>query len=210
MLDASRAVPVVSSLLSDDSASRLRRRRTATTTRRAARRSTPAPKQKLVPLEDARANRTPIELARRGHSAAGVHRRARARQTSRSRRCASSSTGRRSSTPGNCAASIRRSFEHEKYGEQARKLFADAQALLDRHHREEAAHRARRLWLLPRERRRRRRRALHRRVAQRRAHALPLPAPADGEGERRAEPLARRLHRAEGDRPARPPRGHSP
>ena len=58
-----------------------------------------------------------------------------------------------------------RILEHEKYGEQARQLFADAQRAARRHHREEADHGARRLRLLPGQRRRRRRRALHRRDA---------------------------------------------
>ena len=40
-------------------------------------------------------------------------------------------TGRRSSTPGNCAAFIPKILQHEKHGEEARKLFADAQKLLE-------------------------------------------------------------------------------
>ena len=67
-----------------------------------------------------------------------------------------------------------------------------------RDHREEAPPSARRLRALSGERRRRRRRALHRRLAQRGALAVPLPAPADREeGEARAAPEPRRLHRAE-------------
>ena len=42
-----------------------------------------------------------------------------------------SSTGRRSFTPGNCAGVIPAILQHEKYGEEARKLFEDAQALLE-------------------------------------------------------------------------------
>ena len=43
--------------------------------------------------------------------------------TSRSRRCASSSTGRHSSTLGSCKGVYPRILEHEKYGEQARADF---------------------------------------------------------------------------------------
>ena len=74
-----------------------------------------------------------------------------------------------------------RILEHEKYGEQARQIFAEGNALLDTIIAEEAAHGARRLRALPGQRGGRRRRALHRRRARSsRARALPLPAPADG------------------------------
>ncbi len=41
-------------------------------------------------------------------------------------------TGRRSSTPGNCADVYPAILQHEKHGEEARKLFADAQKLLEK------------------------------------------------------------------------------
>ena len=83
--------------------------------------------------------------------------------TSRSRRCASSSTGRRSSTPGSCKGVYPRILEHEKYGEQARQDLRRGERAARRDHRQEADHRARRLRLLPGQRGRRRRRALRRR-----------------------------------------------
>ena len=71
-----------------------------------------------------------------------------------------------------------RILEHEKYGEQARQIFAEAQRAARHHHREEPDHGAGRLRLLSRQRRRRRCRAVHRRDTRARARALPLPAPA--------------------------------
>ena len=138
VLDASRAVPVTTSC----SARRQERpfveqHRADYEKLRAA--CTPRPKQKLVPLEAARANRTPIEWRAEDIAAAGVHRRARARRL-----------------PARHAARVHRLdavlphlgaagrlpaiLEHEKYGEQARKLFADAQRAARPHHRGEAAH----------------------------------------------------------------------
>ena len=42
-----------------------------------------------------------------------------------------------------------RILEHEEHGAQARQIFTEGNALLDQHHREEADHGARRLWLFP-------------------------------------------------------------
>ena len=53
-----------------------------------------------------------------------------------------------------------------------------SQCAARRDHREESDHRARRLRLLPGQRRRRRRRTLHRRIARRVLDAIPLPPPA--------------------------------
>ena len=74
-------------------------------------------------------------------------------------------------------------------------------------HRQEAAARARRLRVLPRQRRRRRRRDLPRRQARRRDRAAALLAAADvARGRRQGRrllPLPRRLHRAQERGPAR-------
>ena len=99
VLDASRAVPVTTSLLSAEGkpAFVAQHRAEYEELRKHPRRR---PKHKLVPLEAARANRTPIEWRAEDIADARVHRRARARRRLRWRRCASTSTGRRSSTPG--------------------------------------------------------------------------------------------------------------
>ena len=55
-----------------------------------------------------------------------------------------------------------RIFEHESHGAQARQIFAEANALLDRIIAEKTHHRARRLWLFSRKCSGRRRRAVHR------------------------------------------------
>ena len=99
-----------------------------------------------------------------------------------------------------------RILEHEKYGEQARQIFAEANALLDDII-EQKLLTARGVYgFFPAN-------AVGDDVElytdETRAHgarALPLPAPADAEGRQRAVPLARRLHRAEGDRACRSPR----
>ena len=115
--DASRSVPVVAALLSDDQRAEAARRRQGRL-RRAAR---PARRQDtdrpLVPLEDARANATPIDwagyrppvpvvAAGEGAAPAAVGTAPRSRSssgpstTTRSPSCATTSTGSRSSTPG--------------------------------------------------------------------------------------------------------------
>ena len=203
VLDASRAVPVTTSLLSDEGKPAFVAQHRADY--EALRKAHAAPRQSVVSLETARASRTPIDWRAEDMPAPAF-------------------TGVRvlddfplatlrefiDWTPFFHTWELKgvypRILEHEKYGEQARQIFAEANALLDRIIAEEADHRARRLRPLSRQRRGRRRRALHRRHAHEGARALPLPAPAGQQGRQRALPLARRLHRAEGDRPARSPR----
>ena len=169
--------------------------------REAPRSRTRAPKHKLVSLEAARANRTPIEWRAEDVPTPEF-------------------TGVRvlddfplatlrefiDWTPFFHTWELKgvypRILEHEKYGEQARQIFAEAQrAARRRSSPKKLLTRARRLRLLPGERRRRRRRALHRRGAHAacstRFHFLRQQT---AEGRRRAEPVARGLHRAEGDR----------
>ena len=87
-------------------------------------------------------------------------------------------------------------------GETARKLYDDAQAMLDRIDRGEVADRQRRVRLLPGQRGRRRHRGLHRRVPRRGAdHAAP-PAPAGRAPRGRPQPVAGRLRGPPRDRPA--------
>ena len=91
-------------------------------------------------------------------------------------------------------------------GETARKLYDDAQEMLDQHDQGEVGHRQRRDRLLPGERGRRRHRGLPRLRTLRGAHHAAQPAPAGRAPRGRPEPLARRLRRAQGDRPRRPRR----
>ena len=79
-------------------------------------------------------------------------------------------------------------MQHEKYGEQARKLFADAQKLLDRIVARKTADRARRLRLFPGQRRRRRRGSFTpANPRAKRPHDIPFPAPANGKDRRPAQ-----------------------
>jgi 5-methyltetrahydrofolate--homocysteine methyltransferase len=128
VLDASRAVPVTTSLLSEEG------REAFVTQHRAdyeqLRRMHAGPKAKLMTIEASRANRTPITWRAEDIAqprATGVH-----------------------VLPDVSLATLRtyidwtpffhtwelkgvypRIFEHEKYGEEAKKIFADANALLD-------------------------------------------------------------------------------
>ncbi|MHA3774045.1 methionine synthase [Verrucomicrobiota bacterium sgz303538] len=139
VLDASRAVPVVSSLVSPeqraDFAAKNRKEQDALRAMHA------GPKQELVALEKAREKRTPIEWREEDvpqPEFTGV------------RRLSTSETRESGVLPITLAEIARyidwtpffhtwelrgvypAILEHEKYGEQARKLFADAQELLDR------------------------------------------------------------------------------
>jgi 5-methyltetrahydrofolate--homocysteine methyltransferase len=128
VLDASRAVPVTTSLLSEDGRASFVAQHRADYEQ--LRRTHSGTKQKLIPLEAARANRTPIvwraaDVAQPGST--GVH-----------------------VLPDVSLATLReyidwtpffhtwelkgvypRILQHEKYGEEARKLFAEANTLLD-------------------------------------------------------------------------------
>jgi 5-methyltetrahydrofolate--homocysteine methyltransferase len=129
VLDASRAVPVVSSLISED-----QRDAFATKNREEQERARSAhagPAQKLVPLAEARANRTPIKW----------HSDDIAQPTVTGVRVLESTDISLEElatyidwSPFFHTWELRGRYpailEHEKYGEQARKLFADAQELL--------------------------------------------------------------------------------
>ena len=97
-------------------------------------------------------------------------------------------------------------------GETARKLYDDAQEMLDRIDRGEVADRQRGLRVLPGQRGRRRHRGLHRRLAHRGAHDAAPPAPAGRAPRRRPEPVARptssRPRETGLRRPRRRVRGH--
>jgi 5-methyltetrahydrofolate--homocysteine methyltransferase len=139
VLDASRAVPVVSALISDEQREAFAAKNRDEQDRARAMHS--GSTQKLIPLEKARANRTKIEW-RADHipqpAFTGVR--------------VLGSPGSAEVTLAELATYIDWSpffhtwelrgrypaiLEHEKYGEQARKLFADAQELLERMIREE-------------------------------------------------------------------------
>ena len=129
VLDASRAVPVTTQPA--------QRRRQGRLRRAASRRLRAAPRACTPrPSTSSSRSRPRARTARRSSGAPRTCPRpsspaSACSTTFRSRRCASTSTGRRSSTPGSCKGVYPRILEHEKYGEQARKLFAEANALLD-------------------------------------------------------------------------------
>ena len=94
-------------------------------------------------------------------------------------------------------------LNHPASGEAARRLYEDAQVMLDRLEREQWLHANAVIGLVPGQLRRRRHRGLHRRDPHRGAHGAAQPAPAGGAPGRHTEPLQRRLRRAEVDRAAR-------
>ena len=96
-----------------------------------------------------------------------------------------------------------RILEHEEQGAQARQIFAEANALLDSII-EKNLITARGVYgFFPANARGRRCRAVHGRRTRECARAIPLPPPASKPGRQRALPVACRLHRAEGNRAAR-------
>jgi 5-methyltetrahydrofolate--homocysteine methyltransferase len=128
VLDASRAVPVTTSLLSDDGRAAFVEQHRLDYEQ--LRRMHAGAKQKLIPIEEARKNRTPIAW--------------RAEDIAQPRKLGIQSF------PDVSLATLReyidwtpffhtwelkgiypRIFEHEKYGEEAKKIFADGNALLD-------------------------------------------------------------------------------
>ncbi|MGC4086681.1 MAG: methionine synthase [Polyangiaceae bacterium] len=129
VLDASRAVPVTTSLLSQESKEKFVVEHRAEYER--LRKMHAAPKQKLISLEKARENRSPIEWREADvpqPAFTGV----------RVLRDFSLATLRDfiDWTPFFHTWELKgvypRIFEHEKYGEQARQIFAEANALLDK------------------------------------------------------------------------------
>ena len=207
VLDASRAVPVTTSLLSDEGKPAFvaqhradyeelrqiaRRARSTSSSRsrrraRTARRSSGAPRTSPSPSSRACA----------------------CSPTSRSRRCASTSTGRRSSTPGSCKGVYPRILEHEKYGEAGAQDLRRGERAARRDHRRRSSSTARGVYgLFPAN-------AVGDDVelytdetrAVDGARALPLPAPAgrQGQGRARTAPSATSSRPRETGLP-RPPR----
>ena len=200
VLDASRAVPVTTSLLSDEGKPAFVAQHRAEY--EAIRTAHTAPPQAVVPLEAARARRTPIEWRAEDLSVPAF-------------------TGVR--VLDNFPLATLREFidwsplfhawglkgvyprilEHEERGEQARQIFADANALLDLIV-EKNSITARGVYgFFPAN-------AVGDDVelytdarARKGAGAIPLSSPAGKPGRRRALPFPRRLHRAQGDRAAR-------
>ena len=194
VLDASRAVDVVSSLLSDRQRDGVHRDRAARAGG-AARARTRAPREKpLLTLADARANHLQTDWDTLEIPMPWF-------------------VGRRVVEPALeelipfidwtfffSAWELKGRFpailDHPDYGGPARELYDNAQAVLARIIAREAPHGARRLRLLARQHRRRR----HRRVQGRRptggGRAVPHAAAAGADRRRPAESIARRLHRA--------------
>ena len=120
VLDASRAVGVVGSLISPEQKVGVRRKNASGTgTRRAQRTRQRATRKSFADRRSAQANRTPIEWQRRGYSDAGLHG-TRVLDNFRWKRSCHSSIGRRSSTRGNCADVIRRFSTINRRAEGAR------------------------------------------------------------------------------------------
>ena len=147
VLDASRAVGVVSSLLSDELKDEFDDKTRADYARLREEHASKSREKKLITLEQARANRTPIDWSSYappkpeflGTRVYATDLTPGAQTGTRSRADRSHSTisfptsiGRRSFTPGNCADVIRRFSTIPTVGQQARELFDDAQKLLDR------------------------------------------------------------------------------
>ena len=110
-----------------------------------------------------------------------------------------SSTGRRSSTPGNCAGVIPGIFDDPYVGKHARELLRRRAALLDEDRGQKTAARARRVRFLSRQPRRRRHRTLRPTRTRDVCHPpRPPSAPATGQAGRAVQPLPGGLHRAEG------------
>ena len=97
-------------------------------------------------------------------------------------------------------------FEHPQYGQAARELYDQATDAARSHRRRSIDHGPRRLRLLAGGDGGRGHRALHRRRSPARRGALPDAAPAGADRRRQAEPVARRLRRAGGERRRRPRR----
>ena len=188
--DASRSVPVVAALLSDEqrpkllaeTRGRLRRRcasgtRPARTPGRCCRSPRPAPRRprSTGPATTRRArgcccSRRWTSAAVRAATTCTTSRPSSCgpSTTTRSRSCAGTSTGSRSSTPGRCGAGSPTSCNNPASGEAARRLYEDAQQMLDQIIAGEVAAGQRGLRAVPGEPgARRRHRGLHRRVAQR-------------------------------------------
>ena len=88
-------------------------------------------------------------------------------------------------------------LQHEKHGEEARKLFADAQKLLEEIVSKKLIQPKARLWIFPGKSHRRRRGALHRRIALKGFDDVPFSAPANRKGRRHAELVPCGFHCAE-------------
>ena len=203
VLDASRAVPVTTSLLSDEGKPAFVAKHRSEY--EALRKAHASPRQELVSLEAARARRSPIEWRAEDIPTPAF-------------------TGVR--MLDNFPLATLREFidwtpffhtwelkgVYPRILEDAEVRGAGAadsgrrQQTARRHHRAEPHLGARRLWLLSGERRRRRCRAVCGWDPPDAARAIPLSASADAEGRQRAVSIAQRLHRASRDWPRGPSR----
>ena len=186
VLDASRAVGVVARCSRPRTIRPRARRRVRASARRAGearrRREDPAAREARAAAAVARLQRR----SRRRSSACACS------TTFRSSASSRSSTGIRSSRPGNCADVIPQIIEEPR----AKELYDDARKLLAEIIDKRLLTRARRLRFLAGEQRRRRHRAVCRRTAAR----SPFPHAAAAAGDEHGQPGARRFRRAEGER----------
>ena len=192
VLDASRAVGVVATLLDPEQRATLDAKNRAEQARAArAARAASACKPLLPLAERASANRHADRVARRGPARRRRSSAARALEMSARGARRRTSTGRSSSPRGSCTGSFPQILEHPQYGEAARDLYDERASAARADRRREAADGARRLRLLAGGERRRRHRALSTDAARTaRAGALPHAAPAAGQDRGRSRYLS--------------------
>ena len=188
VLDASRAVPVVGNLISAGQQARIRRNRFARNTSASAP-NMPARHAKLVTLEEARANCAEAEVSticRSRNSPGFVRCHPKPPPSTPSippaspfRNWSRSLTGRRSSTPGNCAAFIRKFCNTKSTARKRANSLPTRRNCWKKSCQQEITPAARRLRLVPGQSRWRRRGTLHRRIAHEGFDDVPFPAPAD-------------------------------
>ena len=197
VLDASRAVPVTTSLLSDEGKPAFVEQHRAEY--EALRKAHASPRQTGCPARDRARPANPDRVAGRRPAGTRVYWRTRAggfssRDAARVHRLVAVLP----------YLGIERHLSPHLRPRVARCAGAadlrEAQCSSGSHHREEADHGAWRIRLFSRQRRWRRCRTVHRQHPRERTGAIPLPPPAGKPGRQRAMPVARRFHRAEGNR----------
>ncbi len=207
ILDASRAVPVTTSLLSEDGKDDFVAKHR--TEYEALRKSHATPRQPLVSLEVARERRTPIEWRAEDiptPATLGVQVLDNFPLATLREYIDWSPFFHTWGMKGIYPRILNQEGDHAEQGIEARQDLRRRQHPSRSHRRRKPHHCARRLRPLPGHCHRRRCPALHRRSAHRNPRALLLSSPASQSRRQRALPLARRFYRSHNYWPARPPR----
>ena len=207
VLDASRAVPVATSLLSEENRPAFIERHRAEY--EALRKSYATPRQKTVSIEAARAKAHAHRMARRGLGNAFPFTEFGCWTSFPSRKLREFIDWTPFFHTWELKGVYPRIFEHPEYGAQAQQIFSEANALLDQIIENASADSAWRVWVLCGQRRWRRCGALYGRIAREGADAIPFSAPAILSGRERAVPVAGRFHCAAGNRTGEISWGHS-